>query len=39
MKRVIRKLLALIGYLVICLSFAAAFVNGLLFGVAVKSYL
>jgi hypothetical protein len=39
MKRTNRKLLALIGYLVICLSFVASFVNGLLFGVAVNCYL
>jgi hypothetical protein len=39
MKRTTRKLLAFIGYLVISLSFVASFVNGLLFGVAVKSCL
>jgi hypothetical protein len=39
MKRAIRKLLAVIGYLVIVLSFVASFVNGLLFGVAVNCYL
>jgi hypothetical protein len=39
MKRAIRRLLAVIGYLIICLSFVASFVNGLLFGVAVNCYL
>ena len=39
MKHATRKLLAFIGYLVIGLSFVACFVNGLLFGAAVNSYL